>query len=165
MEKNEYPLLKNSLPPAIRKVWLIDELFSWIVLSGVILVIWVIVAHFWQPDWLKLVVWILLGVLLVMSVGSIVTIPYRYHFERFEIHETEIAIQKGFFFRTTTYVPIARIQHLEIEQGPLLRWQQLAALKIHTAATAHEIGGLKQTDAQQLRRQIINLVRVVKEDV
>lgn len=165
MKKDEYPLLKNNLPPEIRKVWLLDELFSWVVLNVIILIIWALVAHFWQLVWLKLVAWILLGFLLVLTIGSLVTIPYRYHFERYEIHETEIAIQMGFFWRTTTYVPVARIQHLEIEQGPLLRWQHLATLKIHTAATAHEINGLKLADAEQLRQQIINLVRVVKEDV
>jgi membrane protein YdbS with pleckstrin-like domain len=41
----------------------------------------------------------------------------------------------------------------------------LIELRIHTAATTHHIAGLDIEEAQELRNQIIALVKVAKEDV
>ena len=76
-----------------------------------------------------------------------------------------MVFQKGFIFRSTTYVPINQIQHVETEQGPFLRQQNLIQIAIHTAATTHRLAGLDMEEAQALRQQIIELVKVAKEDV
>ena len=92
-------------------------------------------------------------------------IPYRYQFYRFEVTPEDLAFQKGYFFRSITYVPMNRIQHVETEQGPFLRKENLMEIVIHTAATSHRIAGLDMAEALDLREQIINLVQVAKEDV
>lgn len=38
------------------------------------------------------------------------------------------------------------------------------SLAIYTAATTHRIAGLDLKDAEQLRQQIVDLVKVVQED-
>lgn len=165
MKRDDYPLLAKSLPSRIKAIWLVDEILGFIVLTAIILVAWILSTYFFHLSWLNLIGIILLGLVLIALILGVLLIPYRFKFSRYEINETEIAIQKGFIFRETTFVPIVRIQHVEIEQGPLLRWQKLAALKIHTAATTHELAGLRLTEANDLRQKIINLLRVVNEDV
>lgn len=96
---------------------------------------------------------------------SLAVIPYRYKYHRYEITSEDLAFQKGYFFRTTTFVPINRIQHVTTEQGPILRQQQLMEIAVHTAATTHRLAGLDAQEATELRQQIIDLVKVAKEDV
>ena len=87
------------------------------------------------------------------------------YFHRYELASEDLAFQEGFIFRSTTYVPLNRIQHIETEQGPFLRHENLMELVIYTAATKHKILGLDVDEAQQLRAQIIEMVRQAKEDV
>ena len=70
-----------------------------------------------------------------------------------------IAIRKGVWFRTETFVPRSRIQHTDINRGPLERWLGLATLKLYTAGTrlaSIDIGGLDADRAQQLRDALVS---------
>ena len=106
-----------------------------------------------------------LSVVILKAIVDLALIPYRYTFHRYELASEDLAFQEGFIFRSTTYVPLNRIQHIETEQGPFLRHENLMELVIHTAATKHKILGLDVNEAQQLRAQIIEMVRQAKEDV
>jgi membrane protein YdbS with pleckstrin-like domain len=152
---SDYPLLTCQLPQKIKKVWLAQAIISFLLSVLILLVLY----------WVPLAGMILAVIFLLMLVSEIILIPYRYAFDRFQINSSELALQEGFFFRKTTFVPIIRIQHVEMHQGPLMRTQHLASLIIHTAATTHEIHGLTLNDASRFREQIIELVQAVKEDV
>lgn len=161
-----YPLLTHQMPTRIQTVWR-KSLFTTI---GICFIIELIVCYvlIWIFDF-QLLTWVLLGCLIGLTLifGSIAyfLIPYRYAFHRYEITEEDVALQKGYFFRSTTYVPLNRIQHIETNQGPFLRQAQLMELVIHTAATAHTLSGLDIAQAQTLREQLIELVKVAREDV
>ncbi|MCI1700595.1 PH domain-containing protein [Liquorilactobacillus nagelii] len=155
MNISDYPLLTCQLPQKIKKVWLAQAIISFLLSVLILLVLY----------WVPLAGMILAVIFLLMLVSEIILIPYRYAFDRFQINSSELALQEGFFFRKTTFVPIIRIQHVEMHQGPLMRTQHLASLIIHTAATTHEIHGLTLNDASRFREQIIELVQAVKEDV
>lgn len=163
---DNYPLLANQLPAKIKNVWrnyLFLNSLGFIVFGG-IATLFIKSTNGLEGFWFIAVVLYFAAVLLQFIV-RMALIPYRYAFHRYQITPEEIEFQTGYFFRSTTYVPIVRIQHVETEQGPLLRHEGLMSLVIHTAATAHHIDGLEMKEAQQLRDQIIQLVKVVKEDV
>ncbi|WP_409303952.1 PH domain-containing protein [Peribacillus sp. SCS-155] len=84
---------------------------------------------------------------------------------RYEVRESEIEIQSGIWVITRTLVPMVRVQHVETEQGPLLRKYNLASVKISTAATLHEIPALEMLEADELRHRISRLASVEEEDV
>ncbi len=70
-----------------------------------------------------------------------------------------IAIRKGVWFRSETFVPRSRIQHTDINRGPIERWLGLATLKLYTAGTrlaSIDIGGLDAERAQQLRDALVS---------
>lgn len=90
--------------------------------------------------------------------------PYRYRFLRYNITPTAVFLQKGFFFRKNEAIPIARIQNVTLEQGPLLRWQQLQQVNIETASTAHVIDGVTASVANQLRTQILKLAQEARDE-
>lgn len=162
----EYPLLPKQMPQRIKAVWRKNNyvtmgIFLLLGIAGTAVLVWfdqfkgvfsgLMIAYF-----------VLLGLIFVLLMALI---PYRYMFHRYEITTEDIAFQKGFIFRSITYVPLNRIQHVETEQGPFLRQENLMEIVIHTAATSHHLAGLDMQEAMALRQQIIELVKAAKEDV
>ena len=64
-----------------------------------------------------------------------------------------------------TLIPMVRVQHVDTEQGPILRKYKLANISISSAATTHTIPLLELKDADMLRMKISDLARVAEEDV
>ena len=84
---------------------------------------------------------------------------------RYEVREQEIELQHGVLIIKRTLIPMIRVQHVDTQQGPLLRKYQLSTVMISTAATVHEIPALDMHEAEELRRSISSLARVADEDV
>lgn len=162
---NTYPLLRNLLPSNLKMVWFLRTIITFGLSLFIAGIVWFACFKFWNPHWLPLVGYIILFLIALEFIGALLLIPYRYAFHRYEINSEELAFQKGFFFRQTVFVPIIRIQHVETQQGPLLRQQHLMSLVVYTAATEHRIAGLSVAEATKLRNQILHLVKVVREDV
>lgn len=160
-----YPLLKNKLPEAIKKVWaksVVVSTFIFIVIGAALAIL-----LYWLSALNGIWLWIVIAYFIIVVINAMIfyfIIPYRYNYFRYEITKTDLAFQKGFIFRSSTYVPIGRIQHVETEQGPFLRKENLMELSVHTSATEHHIAGLSVEDALALRAQIINLAKLVDED-
>lgn len=89
----------------------------------------------------------------------------RYRRWRYEIFEQEIYIQHGIFIMTRTIIPMIRVQHVDTEQGPVMKQLQVASVSISTAATTHMIPALSEEDASNLRDRISQLARVDEDDV
>lgn len=160
-----YPLLSKKMSYKIKTVWRKSTYVS----STIFMMIGVVAVGTlaWFNHLNGVWVWLLGSYFLVgliIFVFSMLLIPYRYKFYRYEITAEDLAFQKGFIFRSLTYVPMNRIQHVETEQGPFLRQENLMEIVIHTAATSHHIAGLDVQEAMDLRQQIIELIKVVKED-
>lgn len=58
-----------------------------------------------------------------------------------------------------------RVQHVDTNQGPILKKYGLATVEISTAATIHKIPALELAEAEELRYYIGKLTRVADEDV
>lgn len=84
---------------------------------------------------------------------------------RYEVREQEIELQHGLFIVKRTLVPMVRVQHVDTEQGPILRKYDLSSITISTAATSHTIPALITEEADELRGRISALARVAEEDV
>ncbi|MBW9235172.1 PH domain-containing protein, partial [Leptospira santarosai] len=84
---------------------------------------------------------------------------------RYEVREQEIELQYGLFVVKRTLVPMVRVQHVDTEQGPILRRYDLASITISTAATNHTIPALITGEADELRSRISTLARVAEDDV
>lgn len=81
----------------------------------------------------------LLGTLLLI-VSLVLIIAYRftsarYHHLRYRADPDGLRIQRGVFWRKKVWIPITRVQHTDVSQGPLQRKYELATLTVHTAGT------------------------------
>ena len=92
--------------------------------------------------------------------------------KRFSAYETAffpgegMRVRSGVLWRKENWLPIARLQHLDVNQGPLGRKWGMAALALHTAGTHdHELvlHGLPTADAHKLR-EILMPRQQVKHD-
>lgn len=70
-----------------------------------------------------------------------------------------VLIRSGVWWRGELFVPRARIQHTEIQQGPLDRRWGMASVSIHTAGTRLEsikLPGLPRPVAESLRDVLLD---------
>lgn len=119
--------------------------------------------HWHWPNWITFT---LLGLTITYAVYSIFIKPdITWRTWRYEVSEQEIDLLHGVFIKTRTLIPMVRVQHVDTEQGPLLRSFGLSSVSISTAAGTHEIPALADEVAALLRDQISVLARVVDEDV
>lgn len=68
-----------------------------------------------------------------------------------------LRVVHGFLFHHDTVVPLGRIQHIDVRQGPLMRGWGLAQLTVHTAGThgsSVSLPGLHLADAEAMREAI-----------
>ncbi|GAB2540250.1 PH domain-containing protein [Gracilibacillus alcaliphilus] len=146
------------------KAWqLTAHLFA---IISFIITIAAIVLYFYVdfvPGWLVLAI---AGVTIVEWVVTAFIIPkLRWRRWRYQIYDQEIYIQHGILIVTRTLVPMIRVQHVDTQQGPILKKYGLATLEISTAATTHQIPALLEEEASELRDQISELARVEQDDV
>jgi uncharacterized protein len=82
-------------------------------------------------------------------------------FERtaFRLDVDGLEIRDGLWWRRATRVARARVQHTDINRGPLDRWLGLATLKVYTAGTrldAINLGGLPAERAIAMRDALLD---------
>lgn len=106
---------------------------------------------FWRGIGMSLFHMGFIGFLLIAGLGPIAGIPLfllvyltflvshaiwcRMAVDRyfFEVLEDAIVVRKGIVFRTTTRIPMRKIQDIHVRQGPLMRRFGLASVKLDTA--------------------------------
>ena len=95
---------------------------------------------------------------------SVLILPrLAYRRWRFGIDDEEIDLQRGRVWIERVLVPMARVQHVDSEVGPLERRLGLASVWVHTAAGAFKIPALDAERARELRVRIARLARVSDE--
>lgn len=77
---------------------------------------------------------------------------------RWRIDAMGLEIHRGVYWQHRIAIPVARLQHADISQGPIQRWYGLGKLTVFTAGTSHasiELDGLSHETATWLRDQLI----------
>ena len=154
---------KNQISRKGLTVWRVYGSMETVVIALLAIGAGVLTYIFGWPQWLYAVyggVILLFGFLLIYLFPKI-----RWQRWRYEVREQEIELQHGLFVVTRTLVPMVRVQHVDTEQGPILRKYDLAEISISTAATTHTIPALITAEADELRARISVLARVAEDDV
>ncbi len=82
----------------------------------------------------------------------------RWKRTRWKLDAIGLHVRRGLFWHTEVLVPRSRVQHLDVERGPIERQFTLATLVVHTAGTqtaALRLSGLEDGDAVSLRDALI----------
>ena len=90
--------------------------------------------------------------------GFMIVVSFKgYEHKGYAMRERDIIFKEGWIWRSSTIVPFNRIQHTEIDQGPIERMFDLAVLKIFTAGGSSsdlKIPGLLPDTANRLKDYI-----------
>jgi hypothetical protein len=81
-----------------------------------------------------------------------------FHYTRWQLDGDALRVRRGRFWRSEVLVPRARVQHLDIERGPIERRFGLATLVVHTAGTrlnAVRQPGFDEAAATRLRDALV----------
>lgn len=82
----------------------------------------------------------------------------RWRRTRWKLDERGLSVQRGLVWRKEVLVPRTRVQHLDLERGPIERRFGLATLVVHTAGTrmnALRQHGFLDADAVALRDALL----------
>jgi membrane protein YdbS with pleckstrin-like domain len=103
--------------------------------------------------------WIALGVIVIVTVISLVIAPRRARSIGYLEREDDLLFRRGIMFQRFVSVPYGRMQLIDITRGPVGRILGLADLKFVTAAasTGVVIPGLPDADAAELRDRLVEL--------
>lgn len=161
------PLPTRQLDPRIKNVWrLNDGLWLTGIAVACVLVVQV-TGLFTDADGLAGTVVIVIGAVYALALAVCLGVlpPIRYMRWRYEVTPEYLDISQGIIWRTRLIVPFIRVQNTDTRQGPILRLFGLASVTVSTAAGEHEIPGLSEDVAEQLRDRAAELARLAREDV
>ncbi len=82
----------------------------------------------------------------------------NYEHTRWRASDTGLEVHKGVFWQHRIIVPMSRVQHADVTQGPMQRLFGLGTLVVHTAGTSHasvELAGIDHQAAIEVRDLII----------
>lgn len=146
----------ESLDSRVVRLWRLHQLIFAAVFGGVLLVP-VFMLGVGSGRWL----WPLLGWLGIIGLLGIRVCwhPRRaYRAWGYRLDEKVLEIRQGIWFRSLTLLPLSRLQHVDLDAGPIERGLGLASLVFHTAGTQNAIivlPGLEASRARQLRDHLV----------
>ena len=150
--------MKNSLEPSIELTQIDPRTRYFSALAGAFLALLpliplgIISVKFDWPLW-ALLIYVVFASVLVVRYASAAHARFGY-----ALLDDGLWLQSGVFWRTAAFVPRERVQHTEVNHGPLDRKMGLAKLVLHTAGLRLQhltIPGLTDAQAHALRDQLL----------
>ena len=128
---------KYKIPEKGITVWRIYGVLQTLFLALMAGVTSVLTYYFEGPFYLHPIAWTIVILAIILLIWMFPNI--RHHIWRYEVREQEIEIQSGLFIVTRTLIPMVRVQHVDTEQGPILKRYGLSNISISSAATTHTL--------------------------
>lgn len=105
---------------------------------------------------------ILLPLILLLAYPVLFAPRRRYQALGYAVDAEELRIGRGVWTRTETIVPLGRVQHIDLSQGPIERACGVCRLVLHTAGTMNSLvvlPGLSRSTAEAIRDEIRTRIR------
>jgi membrane protein YdbS with pleckstrin-like domain len=124
----------------------------------------VLASYVWH--WFDLRWWLATGVGVVVAVNVLVVPQWRYRVHRWEVTDTAVYTQTGWWTRERRIAPMSRIQTVDYAEGAIARLFGLASVTVTTASAAGalEIAGLDRIRAQELTEELTLSADTVEGD-
>jgi hypothetical protein len=101
--------------------------------------------------------------LLLLAVWIVFLAPSRrFRAWGYAMDTEELQVRRGMWTQVHTVVPLDRVQHIDLAQGPLERSFGVSRLVVHTAGTLHSqvlLPGLARPTAEKMRDEIRARIR------
>jgi len=111
-----------------------------------------------QAEQVPLPFGIITGLAALLAMFIIIRIPLaRYNARGYQISRDRLRVVRGILWRSDTIVPFGRIQHIDVDQGPIERALDIATMTLHTAGSHNasvSLPGLGHALAVEMREEI-----------
>ena len=101
---------------------------------------------------------VVVGPVALLALIAIIRVPNRRFFARgYDMSVDRLRVLRGIFFRADTVIPFGRVQHIDVNQGPIERFFGIATLTLHTAGNYNasvNLPGLEHSLAVEMREEI-----------
>jgi membrane protein YdbS with pleckstrin-like domain len=136
----------QRVSPRARLMWLLGA-----VVQGAWLLVLVALGG-WLWHWFPLPWWVFAALAAVVAAYVVVMPTWRYRTHRWEVTDTAVYTQTGWWSRERRIAPMSRIQTVDHAEGALARLFGLASVTVTTASSAGalEISGLDRDRARRL---------------
>lgn len=145
------------LHPDVRKTWWIDLAITAVIISTILTIVDLTV--FWRSDWWPLPpMCFALPLITAYVVLAVIYNSKRYACWGYLVREHDVLIESGVWWRTRRCIPRTRVQHVDIQSGPIDRMLGLANVDLYVAGgigAVASIHGLSPAAAEQLREALI----------
>ncbi len=98
------------------------------------------------------------GPVLLLALFLIIRIPNsRYNARGYQISRDRLRVVRGILWHSDTVVPFGRVQHIDVDQGPIERAMGIATMTLHTAGSHNasvQLPGLGHELAVTMREEI-----------
>ena len=132
-------------------------------IAGCVLVGAALVGELWVRTVADLPSGLLAGAALLLLLYLAAWAPQRrYRAWGYGMDGEELQVRRGVWTRVHTVVPLDRVQHIDVSQGPLERMLGICSLVLHTAGTLHSqivVPGLTRDSAERMRDEIRGRIR------
>ena len=106
---------------------------------------------------------ILTGIAVLIGLYIIIRVPLaRYNARGYQISRDRLRVVRGVLWHSDTIVPFGRIQHIDVDQGPIERALGIATLTLHTAGSHNasvRLPGLGHELAVEMREEIRSFIK------
>ncbi|HEX6150908.1 PH domain-containing protein [Nocardioides sp.] len=150
----------ERVSPRARQMWTVVALANSVFTYGVLLVValvWDVVPVTW---------WAAVLIALAFAAYSFLMPRWRYAVHRWEVTETAVYTQTGWWSIEQRIAPMSRIQTVDYEEGAIARLFRLASVTVTTASAAGalQIVGLDRDLARSLVEQLTKRADAVPGD-
>jgi len=151
---------RERVSPRARLMWMCTDLLRGVPPMAVL----VLGNGPWS--WFHVPAWSIAGAGVLLAAYGVVVPQWRYLVHRWEVTETAVYTQTGWWVRERRIAPMSRVQTVDLEQGPVSRLLGLAAVTVTTASAAGpvKIEGLDFPVAQRLVDELTRRTSAVAGD-
>lgn len=158
----------QKLHPNSKKSWFISRAIFLIILGGAIVALKLLLLKnelYLINVWFGIAGDIFLGLILVLLILNTFVYPiFEYKQWKYIITKDKIEFSEGIFFVKKVTIPIVRVQHIQVSQGPINRKLGLSNIMISTAGGAHKIPNVETCKAEEISEFLKNKIREKVEE-
>jgi membrane protein YdbS with pleckstrin-like domain len=153
--KLEVRMEYQKLDSRILTSWRIVRLISLVIIGAILIVGLIIMSRVAFLEAYVIYGYIVAGIIIIyMLLGLFLYPAIEYRQWGYIISDDRVEIRHGIFLIKITVIPIVRIQHITISQGPINRRLGISTINVHTASGVFSIEGISSEEASSMAEML-----------
>ncbi|MPQ43073.1 PH domain-containing protein [Clostridium tarantellae] len=155
----EYSKLNHNA----KKSWFISRIISTLIIGSILIGLDYFIIKVLHTQWGKnnaIFIHIIIGTIILLLLLNTFLYPFiEYKQWRYLIDNDKVDFSEGIFSIRRTIIPIIRIQHINLNQGPINRIFKLVDIEIVTAGGTHRIPNIELEKAEKISEYLKDKVK------